>query len=712
MNHIRYNGRAFPSSQLPLQSPTRRDVLRLAGVAGIGVVAPNLLLACSDGTGASGPTYEVTITAARNAMLTAITDPAVPSISAALVDGERIIWAEAFGKIDDAGTAPTTETMFAIGSVSKMMATIATMILVDRQLVDLDAPLVSYVNDFRTASPESARITVRMLLSHSSGFPGTVSRNFATMVPFSGYLDGVRQAMVNMRLKHAPGEMAVSCNDGFTMIEALVAARSGKPFAQFVQDEIFTPLGMTHSRYPLAAFAPGSYAPGFTGNKPHPLQYVNLQGSGSLCSTPSDLGRVAMMLINGGQLGSQRILSRAAIEEMGRNQSGVLPLNPVTQTIRYGLGWDDVAYNGLTAIGVTAWRKGGSVTDYHSMLMVAPAERLAFFIVGTAPEKYAGVEIVERILLQALAERGTIANVPAPIPPIPPPAVSPTDAQLAAIAGYYANHESAMRVAAQADRTLTLSEFVDGAWKEKDNGSGLKMRSDGTFSSDARPLTSYRIAETRGLRYLVQREPTGLGHYLIEWPYGQRIEAKAAVSSAWESRVGKRWLVVNDDAQSTIWTMAGGMVFDLDAVPELPGYVLGGNQICDASGTDTLATMCLKIPVLYGRDLNDIVVEARNAEEWVRVGSTWFRPLATVPTLGIGTSTIIIGSDANAEWRKLPASGTMAVTGATAWKLFDNGFALKASGDASASAPLPRAGDAAYLLVFGAAGAVISVSIA
>ena len=135
MKNDRYNRGGFSGDGLLPQSPTRRELLRLAGAAGIGVVAPNLLLGCSGGTGASAPTYEATIAVAREEMRKAIADPALSSISAALVDGERIIWAEASGRIDAARTAPNTETMFGIASVSKMFATIAAMILVDRGLV-------------------------------------------------------------------------------------------------------------------------------------------------------------------------------------------------------------------------------------------------------------------------------------------------------------------------------------------------------------------------------------------------------------------------------------------------------------------------------------------------------------------------------------------------------------------------------------------------
>lgn len=683
-------------------------LLRLAGAAGISIIAPSLLPGCSGGTGASAPTYEATIAVAREEMRKAIADPALSSISAALVDGERIIWAEASGRIDAARTAPNTGTMFGIASVSKMVSTIAAMILVDRGLVQLDQPFVKYVTDFRMASPEYTQITVRMLLSHSSGLPGSEYRDASTVAPFPGYLDEVRQTMTMLRLKHAPGEMAVYCNDGFTMIEALVAARTGKSYVQFVQDEIFTPLAMSHSRYPLSLFTAGTYAPGFAGDTPLPQECLNVYGSGALWTTPSDMGRLAMMLINGGQLGGRRILSEQAVVEMGRDQSGALPLNPTTQTRHYGLGWDDVVHTGFAPLGIAGWQKDGDSAIYHSLLVTVPSERLGFFVVG-ASSKYERYAIAERILLQALAERGTIASVPVPLPATPLPEKSPADSQLAAIGGYYASHNSVMRIKAQPDRTLAMSSLGDGSWH--DTAIGLKMRNDDTFSSDAEPLKSYRIVETRGLRYLVQRAPNGFGHYLLDNPQAQRIEPKAATSNAWNARIGKRWLAVNLDVKSVMWD-SGGIGFEPGTVPELPGYVLNDLQITDATGSDTLAEMCLKIPIAAGSDLNDIVIETRSAEEWVRVGGTRYRPLETLPALSTEGSVVMIGSDAYPEWRKLPPSGTVSVSGATAWKLYDKDFVLKASHGTSGSAPPPGTGDAAYLLVFGAAGAVISVSIA
>ena len=174
-------------------------------------------------------TYEATIADARAEILQELAEGKckTTAVTVALVDDRRILWAEAFGSIDQTrGLAPTTETLFCIASCTKVIAATAVMILVDRGLIALDVPLVRYVPDFRMADGEAYRdITVRMLLNHSSGLHGTHFRNVLTIVPVSGYAAQFRDALANERLKHAPGEMSVYCNDGFTLIELVVAAR-------------------------------------------------------------------------------------------------------------------------------------------------------------------------------------------------------------------------------------------------------------------------------------------------------------------------------------------------------------------------------------------------------------------------------------------------------------------------------------------------------
>ncbi|MDD5333766.1 MAG: serine hydrolase [Rhodoferax sp.] len=694
----------------PTPGLSRRELLQLAGCSGIGLLAPGLLASC--GTG--GFSYDATIASARTAIRKALADTDTPAISVALLDRDRLIWAEAFGVIDKVTqTAPTPETLFCIGSCSKMIATVAVMILVERGLIDLDRPLAAYLSDFRMASPEYTQITVRMLLSHSSGFPGTDYRGIFSHQPRAGYAAQVMQTLATARLKHAPGEMSVYCNDGFTMVEPLLQALSGKSYAQFVADEILTPLGMPSSRFALAPFAPGSFAPDFSGDAKQPQEYTLAYASGGLYSTPTEMGRLARMLLSGGQLDGKRLLQRESIAEMARDQTLTQPLRPVILPDGYGLGWDGVRAGGLAAVGVTAWHKNGGTSVYGSDFFVLPDEGLALMISGTSTG-YGSGTLAELILLHALRERGRIAALPSALPATPPPPASASDAQLAALAGVYAHYQGLLRLQIEADRTVSLAKYSAGTWAPA--SAFLKLRSDGTFASD-NSAVAYWASPAQGEDYLVARLPYGLGHYTFAVTFAQKLAPKAPLSAAWQARLGRNWLAVNEPPDS-LGISAASPIFTLAAAPDLPGYVLAKagpidkqDQIADASGSDALARMCLKIPMVKGRDLDDVLIETRNGEEWVRLGSSVFRPAHSVPALGLGSHAVAIGPEGFAEWRQLPATGWLTLSGSLAWRLYDQDFAPVTSGSGNGASALPGHGAGAYLLLYGAANSSIDVTL-
>ncbi len=687
---------------------TRRSVLSLGATAAL---APVWLAGCG---GSSAPGYSATIADARAAILKALADSNTPSISVALMDRERVIWAEAFGTIDKAAnTAPSTETLFCIGSCSKMLATLSVMMLVERGLVVLDAPLVRYLPAFKMASPEYTQITVRMLINHSSGFPGADYRGAMGTVPSTSYATQVMQTLASVRLKHAPGEMSVYCNDGFTMVEPLVHALTGKTYPQFVMQEILAPLGMLRSRYATEAFPSGSFAPGYSADTQLPQEFVNPYASGGLYTTPVEMGRLAMMLLNGGQLAGKRYLSADAIAEMARNQTVTQPLRPVAMADGFGLGWDGVRQDGLAAVGITAWHKGGATTVYGSDFFVLPDEGLALMITGTSMG-YGSGALAERILLQALIESRRLAAMPTPLSATPGPLAIASDALLADLSGIYADYRSVTRIQAQADRTLAVSKYAAGAWSTPPTI--LKLRSDGSFSSDAAPNVAYLSVLTQGLRHLILRFPYGMGHYRLEIPYLQKLNAKAALSAAWQGRLGRQWLAVNEPPDS-LGLMGGNPVFTLASVPDLPGYVLASavtidkyDQVADASTSDSAALMCLTIPWIQGsRDLDDVVILSRGGEEWVRVGSSIFRPQQTVLTMPVGSSLVTIGAEAYAEWRRMSVASALSVSGASAWKLFDADLKLLDAGSTDLVGHSVPAGS--YVLLYGVANVSVQCAL-
>jgi len=709
-----------------------RCVTAAASVTTFFLASVTAFLLASCRSNSSQPSYDAAIQEGQTAAQELINQGA-SAVGIALVDDKLIIWSQRFGLADrDTGQMPTDSTMFGIGSVSKMFATIAVMKLVDRGVVDLDTPLVTYVPAFRMAAAGYEKVTVRMLLNHSSGFPGCDDRNALIRTPMPGYLDQVLQTLSMSRLKAPPGYMSVYCNDGFTITAALVEAMSGKSYVQFVQDEILTPLGMANTRYPLSAFPAASYAKAYVKGSAKPQEFVNTLGSGALYSTADDMARIAMMFLNGGRVGTTRILSSASVAEMAKDQT-IGSFDPIhNDSFAYGLGWDSVSEPGLKAVGFDGWAKGGDTSDYHTALVVSPQARLGVVVLAdSGPGSPRAVAVAERVLLRALDENGRIAAFPSPLLPVVPHVAPVPNGLLAAIGGEYAQGSLIIQLQPKPDGTLLLSLRSDAGWTPY--GSPLKYRSDGWFASDQEPLTAFKVVDADLLgvptQYILNRTPTGYGHYLDYNVFAQRVRRRPGdLSAAWRARLSSTWLVVNESPDELAWNgmdprLRLATVPNLEGLiavrwhteiqPPAPGYT--DAHIVDASPSDTVATMMLVIPQLAGRDLDDLDIVQRNGAEWTRFGSYMHQPLASVPVLPRGaTEVVTIGPEGYAEWRAVasdvaPVQVTITTTGA--WHLYDPAFTSLANGKGNAVTSLPAGNGLGYLTLFGDAGQNITVAV-
>ncbi len=157
---------------------------------------------------------------------------------------------------------------------------------------------------------------------------------------------------------------------------------------------------------------------------------------------------------------------------------------------------------------------------YGSQFFVLPEARLGLAMSGTTLS-YGSAKLAERILFNALVETGRLAAMPVPLPATPAPEAAVDDETLAAMAGYFAQHEAVLRVEVQPDRALTLSTFDSGTWTE--TARDLKYRTDATFSSDSKPLYAYRPLKAELGDYHILRIPWGYEHCLLELPYSQRV---------------------------------------------------------------------------------------------------------------------------------------------------------------------------------------------
>jgi hypothetical protein len=461
---------------------------------------------------------------------------------------------------------------------------------------------------------------------------------------------------------------------------------------------------------------------------------VNTLGSGALYSTADDMARIAMMFLNGGRLGTTRILSGASVAQMAKDQT-IGSFNPIhNDSDAYGLGWDSVSEPGLKAVGFDGWAKGGDTSDYHTALVVSPQARLGIVVLAdSGPYSQRAIAVAERVLLRALDENRRIAAFPSPLLSVVPPVAPVPDGLLTAIAGEYAAGSLMMQLQPKPDGTLLLSLRSDAGWTPLPPGSPLKYRSDGWFASDQDPLMAFKVVDADLLgvptQYILNRAPAGYGHYLDYNVFAQRVRRRPGdLSAAWRARLSSTWLVVNESPDELAWNGMDprlrlatapnleGLIavrWHTDIQPPAPGYT--DAHIVDASGSDTVATMMLIIPQGAGRDLDDLDIVQRDGAEWTRFGSYMYQPLASVPVLPKGaTEVVIIGPEGYAEWRAVASAVTpvqVTITATGAWHLYDPAFTTVANGKGNAVTSLPAGNGLGYLTLFGNPGQTITVAV-
>jgi CubicO group peptidase (beta-lactamase class C family) len=184
------------------------------------------------------------------------------------------------------------DTRFRLGSVTKQFTAASILLLAERGKLKLDDPVKAYLPD---APAAWEKVTVRHLLTHSSGVPNFTSfDDYGKLKTLPATTEGLVARFRDKPLDFAPGEKMSCSNSGYILLTAIVEKAGGQPYAAFVADNIFKPLGMADSGYDShAAIIPrraSGYSPGAKG--PVNADYVDMtipQGAGALYSTTHDL---------------------------------------------------------------------------------------------------------------------------------------------------------------------------------------------------------------------------------------------------------------------------------------------------------------------------------------------------------------------------------------------------------------------------------------
>ena len=297
----------------------------------------------------------------------------IPGVSFTVVQDGQVILAKGYGSADLATGSPiSAETsVVRIGSVSKLFVATAVMQLVEQGRLDLDADVNRYLTAFQLEDTFPQPVTLAHLLTHTAGFEDP---------PYATYTDPHQVQPLSEHLAekmpprtHLPGKEFVYSSYGYALAALIVEEVSAMRFDQYVEEKIFRPLGMTHSRYLLAPPLPDNLATGYFYQDgvqvPQPVDYDDDYPAGSIVSTTEDMSHFMLAHLLSGCYQGGCILQASTVAEMHEKRA-----KTPYEGQNVALGFVEGMQNGQRLLG-----HSGAIRGFGSILDLLPAHNLGYF---------------------------------------------------------------------------------------------------------------------------------------------------------------------------------------------------------------------------------------------------------------------------------------------------------------------------------------------
>ena len=382
----------------------------------------------------------------------------LPGVAAAVVHGDDLLWTGGEGFADiAAGRRPDTHTLYRVASITKTFTGTAIVQLRDAGRLHLDDPAVAYIPELASAGAPFGPIetlTIRRMLSHESGLmgdpPGTDWSARTYPADVAEILGRVEEAglriPVNVQQKYS--------NLAYELLGEIVARVSGRPYPEYLQDNILQPLGLESTSFepltdPLAARCAVGYAPRALSDELVPARPLesNLFAAGGLWSCVQDLARWISFQLRADDAGDGQVLSRVSLREMQRPRY----LGDEAWTEAWGVAWYATRREDVTWV-----MHSGGLFGFISNICFDPKERVGAIalINGYGPADDLAME------LAAMARRSILAH---PLPVEPP---QPLPAEWQTLLGLYADPDLGMVVRLEwRDGKLTFVDPDDPGWR-------------------------------------------------------------------------------------------------------------------------------------------------------------------------------------------------------------------------------------------------------
>ncbi|HVT94682.1 MAG TPA: serine hydrolase [Bryobacteraceae bacterium] len=423
------------------------------------------LLPAQERIDAASP-YQETAAALERMVTREMANQSLPAVSIVLVDQQRVVWAQGFGFADpQKKVAAAADTVYRVGSVSKLFTDTALMQLVEKHELDLDAPVSRYLPAFHPVNPFGEPITLRELMSHRSGLvrEPPAGHYFDSTSPS---LQATVESLNDTKLVYRPGTRTKYSNAAVAVAGYVLEKRSGQPFASYLQKAVLEPLGMSHSSFAPAPQIAGKLARAFVWTYDGrvfdaPSFELGMAPAGCMYSSVLDLAKFLGMLFDDGG----RILKPETLQAMWQPQfsQGGRP-GP------FGIGFRLSSLDGHSLVG-----HGGAIYGFATELEALPDDKLGVAVVTTMDSANASVtKIANQALRLMLA-----AKAGKPLPAIPE--TEPVSLELARAAeARYASGPKGIELLEENGKLLALR--AEGGEKVPLRLSGHELIVDGRLS--------------------------------------------------------------------------------------------------------------------------------------------------------------------------------------------------------------------------------------
>ncbi len=309
----------------------------------------------------------------------------VPSLSAAVAQGDDLVWSKGYGTLDAAHTVATTaSTIYSICSISKLFTSIALMQQWELGKVRLDEPLSTYLPwaQLKPSGLDSVPITLRAVLSHSAGLPRESDFPYWTAPgnPFPTRAQ-LRAKLAEQSPLYPASRWFQYSNLGLTLVGETVEAVAHEPYAAYAQDHVLGPLALTDTRpfMPMELYGTrlavgwGAIKRDQTRDLLPPFDARGLAPAAGYTSTALDLAKFASWQFRLLRTEKAEVLKASTLREMQRVQ-----FTDPSWTTTWGLGFTVSRRGDHTYVG-----HGGSCPGYHTILELRPETETAVVVMTT-----------------------------------------------------------------------------------------------------------------------------------------------------------------------------------------------------------------------------------------------------------------------------------------------------------------------------------------